>query len=146
MHGAGGKHHCVSTFFFFFFCFFFFKTLFLRKHLVFDLQFVAVDLDTKKILGGTSLSISTRPKTGGPSWWDCLKEAAVCVHSNNHHPLLRPHGGALRWEVSLVSWARTTVSQDVQTWFPVQLAFAKFLSKIKGNFWGTAVSMILALY
>ena len=29
---------------------------------------------------------------------------------------------------------RTTVSQDVQTWFPVQLAFAKFLSKIKGNF------------
>ena len=42
--------------------------------------------------------------------------------------------------------ARTTVSQDVQTRFPVQLAFAKFLSKIKGNFWGSAVSMILALY
>ena len=41
---------------------------------------------------------------------------------------------------------RTTVSQDVQTRFPVQLAFAKFLSKIKGNFWGSAVSMILALY
>ena len=41
---------------------------------------------------------------------------------------------------------RTTVSQDVQTWFSVQLAFAKFLSKIKGNFWGSAVSMILALY
>ena len=30
--------------------------------------------------------------------------------------------------------SRTTVSQDVQTRFPVQLAFAKFLSKIKGNF------------
>ena len=29
---------------------------------------------------------------------------------------------------------RTTVSQDVRTRFPVQLAFAKFLSKIKGNF------------
>ena len=29
---------------------------------------------------------------------------------------------------------RTTVSQDVQTRFPVQLAFAKFLFKIKGNF------------
>ena len=29
---------------------------------------------------------------------------------------------------------RTTISQDVQTPFPVQLAFAKFLSKIKGNF------------
>ena len=29
---------------------------------------------------------------------------------------------------------RTTVSQDVQTRFPVQLAFTKFLSKIKGNF------------
>ena len=36
-----------------------------------------------------------------------------------------------RW---IVSWPRTTVSQDVQTRFPVQLAFAKFLSKIKGNF------------
>ena len=29
---------------------------------------------------------------------------------------------------------RNTVSQDVHTRFPVQLAFAKFLSKIKGNF------------
>ena len=29
---------------------------------------------------------------------------------------------------------RTFESQDVQTRFPVQLAFAKFLSKIKGNF------------
>ena len=33
---------------------------------------------------------------------------------------------------------RTTVSQDVQTWISVHLAFAKFLSKIKGNFWGSA--------
>ena len=32
------------------------------------------------------------------------------------------------------SWARTTVSLDVQIRFSVQLAFAKFLSKIKGNF------------
>ena len=30
--------------------------------------------------------------------------------------------------------ARTTISQDVQIRFPVQLAFTKFLSKIKGNF------------
>ena len=30
--------------------------------------------------------------------------------------------------------ARTTISQDVQTRSSVQLAFAKFLSKIKGNF------------
>ena len=29
---------------------------------------------------------------------------------------------------------KTTVSQDVQTWFSVQLAFAKFLSKIKEKF------------
>ena len=29
---------------------------------------------------------------------------------------------------------RTTVSQDMQTRFPVQLAFAKFLYRIKGNF------------
>ena len=32
--------------------------------------------------------------------------------------------------------SRTAVSQDVQNRFPVQLAFAKFLSKIKGNFEG----------
>ena len=38
---------------------------------------------------------------------------------------------------------RTTISQDVQTRFPVQLAYAKFISKIKGNIWGSAVSMIL---
>ena len=29
---------------------------------------------------------------------------------------------------------RTTISQDVQARFSVQLAFTKFLSKIKGNF------------
>ena len=29
---------------------------------------------------------------------------------------------------------RTNVSQDVQPRFPVQLAFAKFLSRIEGNF------------
>ena len=40
---------------------------------------------------------------------------------------------------------RTTVSQDVQTWFPVQLAFAKFLSKIKGNFQYSASIMDTAL-
>ena len=34
--------------------------------------------------------------------------------------------------------------KDVQTWFPVQLAFDEFLSKIKGIFWGSAVSMNLA--
>ena len=37
---------------------------------------------------------------------------------------------------------RTTVSQDVQTRFPVQLAFAKFLSKIKGIFNTVPVSWI----
>ena len=36
----------------------------------------------------------------------------------------------------------TTVSQDVQTLFSVQLAFAKFLSKIKGNFNTVPVSWI----
>ena len=30
--------------------------------------------------------------------------------------------------------SRTTISQGVQTRFPVQLAFAKFISRIKGNF------------
>ena len=48
--------------------------------------------------------------------------------------------------VSRIRVSMTAVSQDVQTRFPVELAFAKFLSKIKGNFWGSAVSMILALY
>ena len=38
--------------------------------------------------------------------------------------------------------ARTTVSQDVQTWFSVQLAFAKFLSKIKEIFNIVPVSWI----
>ena len=41
--------------------------------------------------------------------------------------------------------SRTTLSQDKQTRSSVQLAFAKFLSKIKENIWGSAVSMILAL-
>ena len=35
---------------------------------------------------------------------------------------------------SIWAYPRTIVSQDVQTRFPVLLAFAKFLSKIKGNF------------
>ena len=37
-------------------------------------------------------------------------------------------------DISLGNNQGPTVSQDVQTWFPVQLAFDKFLSKIKGNF------------
>ena len=41
-------------------------------------------------------------------------------------------------QLILINKARTTVSQDVQTRLPVQLAFAKFLSKIKGNFGGSA--------
>ena len=40
---------------------------------------------------------------------------------------------------------RTTVSQDVQKWFSVQLAFAKFLSKMKGNFQYSASIMDTAL-
>ena len=40
---------------------------------------------------------------------------------------------------------RTTVSQDVQTRFSVQLAFTKFLFKIKGNFWYSASIMDTAL-
>ena len=43
-------------------------------------------------------------------------------------------------------YPKTTVSQDVQTWFFVQLAFSKFISKMKGNLWGSAVFMILSLY
>ena len=41
------------------------------------------------------------------------------------------------YKTEFIIWidlSRTTVSQDVQTWFSVQLPFAKFLSKIKGNF------------
>ena len=43
------------------------------------------------------------------------------------------------------SESRTTISQDVQTRFFVQLAFAKFLSKIKGNFYYSASIMDTAL-
>ena len=35
---------------------------------------------------------------------------------------------------AFITYTRTTISQDLQTWFSVQLAFAKFLSKIKGYF------------
>ena len=38
------------------------------------------------------------------------------------------------YSVTFNCTARTTVSRDVQTRFSVQLAFAKFLSKIKRNF------------
>ena len=41
--------------------------------------------------------------------------------------------------------SRTTISLDVQTRFPVQLVFAKFLSKIKENFEYSASSMDTAL-
>ena len=40
----------------------------------------------------------------------------------------------LNLQLQIKCRARTTISQDVQTRFPVHLAFAKFLSKIKGNF------------
>ena len=42
--------------------------------------------------------------------------------------------GILHTCINFLIFPRTTVSQDVQTRFLVQLAFAKFLSKIKGNF------------
>ena len=84
---------------FFFFFFFFWGTLFLRKHLVFDLQFVAVDLDTKEILGGTSLSISTRPKTGGPSWWDWKGGSSLrAQQQSSPHTSSSRRGTALRSE------------------------------------------------
>ena len=35
---------------------------------------------------------------------------------------------------------------NVKPQFPVQLTIVKFLSRIKVHFWGSAVSMILALY
>ena len=49
-------------------------------------------------------------------------------------------------EEEKVSQTKDYCITGLQTWFPVQLAFAKFLSKIKGNIWGSTVSMILALY
>ena len=53
--------------------------------------------------------------------------SAYHVHGSNTKVRVRMHrrGGGE---------ARTTISQDVQTRVPVQLAFAKFLSKKKGNF------------
>ena len=49
-------------------------------------------------------------------------------------PLLGIYNFKFNESFILLHKPRTTVSQDVQTRFPVQLAFAKFLSKIKGNF------------
>ena len=46
------------------------------------------------------------------------------------------------YKIIYVYIPRTTLSQDVQTRFSVQLAFAKFLSKIKGNFNTVPVSWI----
>ena len=36
--------------------------------------------------------------------------------------------------IVIIPKSRTTISQDMQTRFPVQLAFANFLPRIKGNF------------
>ena len=49
------------------------------------------------------------------------------------------------FKITFTLEARTTMSQDVQTRFSVQLAFAKFLSKIKGNFQYNASIMDTAL-
>ena len=51
-------------------------------------------------------------------------------------PVNRPKGDNRRFsnDGEFSQEPRTTVSQNVQTRFSVQLAFAKFLSKIKGNF------------
>ena len=46
--------------------------------------------------------------------------------------ILKPY--SLGEVMKIMYKSRNTISQDVQTRFPVQLAFAKFLSKIKGNF------------
>ena len=83
-----------------------------------------------------------------------IKHEIFCIHEDHSHnigylymPLAlctRIH--SFKYFILLKLLSRTTLSQDVQTRFPVQLAFAKFLSKIKGSFWGSAVSMILALY
>ena len=81
---------------------------------------------------------------GGPPHHTRLQERLSLLPQ----PQARQLGAKVRATLTLcfMSIARTTVSQDVQTRSSVQLAFAKFLSKIKGIFWGSAVSMILALY
>ena len=91
------------------------------------------------------------PTGGQPSQWTFL----------HHNTALMLPGSSLQLEQASVKrnssflytvaleirkQSRTTISQDVQNLFPVQLAYAKFLSRIKGNFGGSAVSMILALY
>ena len=56
---------------------------------------------------------------------------------------LHTHGPVLHSISAMLSEVgRTTVSQDVQTRFPVQLTFAKFLSKIKEIFNTVPVSWI----
>ena len=50
------------------------------------------------------------------------------VYNNNNNSLFRQHRLTYGYK------SRASLSQDVQTWFSVQLAFDKFLSKIKEIF------------
>ena len=42
-------------------------------------------------------------------------------------------------KLKMIFYPRTTVSQEVQTWFSAQLAFAKFLSKTKEVFYSASI-------
>ena len=68
------------------------------------------------------ISIKTFLKGGNFLVCSIFKKCSLTMHDNIYD-----------WNI-IMFFPRTTVSQDVQTRFPVQLAFAKFLSKIKGNF------------
>ena len=80
--------------------------------------------------------------------WRGVDEPKPAIPSHVHHALcvsVRTRDGSIRKLViveqvqgvilkRVALKSRTTVSQDVLTRSSVQLAFAKFLSKIKGNF------------
>ena len=57
------------------------------------------------------------------------RQSMGCKGLHFHTEQSKPHCNSF-----CVRVVRTTISQDVQTRFPVQLAFPKFLSRINGNF------------
>ena len=62
-------------------------------------------------------------------------ETIVILHLlNMKKKKIKVHKCTYELKILFMQKSRTIISQDVQTRFPVQLAFAKFLSKIKENF------------
>ena len=76
----------------------------------------------------TNKGVNSNLFTEGAIDFSPTKRNLLLILEFSHNQLVR---SATLFNLGTV---RTTLSQDVQTLFPVQLAFAKFLSKIKEKF------------